>query len=137
MRMWMVDPKTMCRKHLLGEHYEIHMLIGSMRRGKSIMKYIETKLLQPSAAAKRHDELVDRRAVGRDGFTHTHLSHDPEGMPPAHHCARVTTTHGAAHPSLRRSMPSWATDAMSAPSALNIRPTPKPRPPEADGLDIV
>lgn len=73
MRMWMVDPKTMCRKHLLGEHYEIHMLIGSMRRGKSIAKYIETKLLQPSAAAKRHDELVAEMA--NRGYTH----HTPVG----------------------------------------------------------
>jgi hypothetical protein len=30
MRMWMVPPKVMCRKHLLGEHVEIHMLAGSL-----------------------------------------------------------------------------------------------------------
>ena len=26
MRMWMLPPETMCRKHLLGEHVELHML---------------------------------------------------------------------------------------------------------------
>ena len=36
MRMWMLPPECMCRKHLLGEHVELHMLLGSMRRGKSI-----------------------------------------------------------------------------------------------------
>ena len=35
--------------------------------------------------------------------------------------------------SLTRSMPSWATDATSVPSAENIRPVASPRPPEADG----
>lgn len=25
MRMWMVDPTIMCRQHLLGEHYELHV----------------------------------------------------------------------------------------------------------------
>ncbi len=32
-----------------------------------------------------------------------------------------------------RSMPSWATVAMSTPSCVNIRPTPRPRPPWAEG----
>jgi len=28
MRMWMLNPKALCRKHLMGEHVEIHMLVG-------------------------------------------------------------------------------------------------------------
>lgn len=36
MRMWMLPPETMCRKHLLGEHVELHMLLGSLRRGKTL-----------------------------------------------------------------------------------------------------
>ena len=35
--------------------------------------------------------------------------------------------------SLTRSMPSWATEATSVPSAANIRPVASPRPPDADG----
>ena len=30
------SPETMCRKHLLGEHVELHMLLGSLRRGKTL-----------------------------------------------------------------------------------------------------
>lgn len=36
MRMWMLPTAGMCRKHLLGEHVELHMLLGSLRRGKNI-----------------------------------------------------------------------------------------------------
>ncbi len=56
MRMWLVDPKIMCRKHLLGEHVEIHMLYGSITRMKNIngFKY----LVEPSKMAERHDALA-------------------------------------------------------------------------------
>ena len=30
MRMWGVDPKQMCRQHLLGEHVELHMQAGAV-----------------------------------------------------------------------------------------------------------
>lgn len=36
MRMWMVDPATMCDRHLLGEHAEIHMAIGTIAKGRSV-----------------------------------------------------------------------------------------------------
>jgi len=28
--MWMTPPAGMCRKHLLGEHVELHMLLGQL-----------------------------------------------------------------------------------------------------------
>ena len=43
MRMWMLPPKGLCRKHLLGEHVELHMLLGSMRRGKNIDGFLLSK----------------------------------------------------------------------------------------------
>lgn len=58
MRMWMVDPKLMCRQHLLGEHVEIHMLAGSLRRGKSIAGFLSKGLLAPQHMQQRHAELV-------------------------------------------------------------------------------
>ena len=58
MRMWLVDPKIMCKNHLLGEHLELHMLAGCLRKGKNIRGYIEGGLVDPSALLKRHDELV-------------------------------------------------------------------------------
>lgn len=58
MRMWLVDPKIMCRKHLLGEHVELHMLVGTIRKNKSITGYIEKDLIQPNMIRARHYDLV-------------------------------------------------------------------------------
>ena len=58
MRMWMVDPKKMCRKHLLGEHVEIHMMVGTLLKGRSIDGFLERGLLEPQSARKRHDALA-------------------------------------------------------------------------------
>jgi hypothetical protein len=59
MRMWMVDPKTMCRKHLLGEHVEIHMIVGHMKRKKSIRGFVKNNCIEPSKLLERHQELVE------------------------------------------------------------------------------
>lgn len=58
MRMWMVDPETMCRKHLLGEHVEIHMLIGALRKGKPLHGFTKKGLLEFSSVGGRHDQIV-------------------------------------------------------------------------------
>ena len=68
MRMWMVSPRVMCRKHLLGEHLELHMLNGSLRSGKSIAGFLDKKLLEPSALAYRHRELV--KEMRNRGYKH-------------------------------------------------------------------
>ena len=54
MRMWGVNPKMLCRQHLLGEHVEMHMFAGTIRKGRSIDGYI----VDPSRIKIRHDELV-------------------------------------------------------------------------------
>ncbi len=58
MRMWMVDPRKMCRKHLLGEHVEIHMLVATLKRGRSIEGFLTRGLLEPQNARARHDAIV-------------------------------------------------------------------------------
>jgi hypothetical protein len=58
MRMWMVDPKKMCRKHLLGEHVEIHMMVGTLLKGRSIEGFLKRGLLEPQSARRRHDALA-------------------------------------------------------------------------------
>lgn len=58
MRMWMVDPKVMCRKHLLGEHVEMHMFLGSMLKGTSMKGYCDNNLMEPQQLKARHDALV-------------------------------------------------------------------------------
>lgn len=69
MRMWMLPPKGMCRKHLLGEHVELHMLLGSMRRGKNIEGFLSGGLVDPQLVFARHEELVIEMA--RRGFKHS------------------------------------------------------------------
>jgi hypothetical protein len=58
MRMWNIDPSTMCRSHLLGEHLEMHMFIGSINTGKSISGFIKNGLVNPKEIKTRHDSLA-------------------------------------------------------------------------------
>ena len=58
MRMWMVNPELMCRKHLLGEHVELHMFVGSINKGIKIAGYIRTNLCEPNSIISRHEALV-------------------------------------------------------------------------------
>lgn len=69
MRMWMVEPKAMCRKHLLGEHVEIHMLAGALRRGRSIAGFVAENLLEPRSARARHAALAAEMI--RRGYRHS------------------------------------------------------------------
>jgi hypothetical protein len=68
MRMWMVNPKTMCRQHLLGEHVECHMFVGTIKRGKSIKGYLDKGLLEIHNLQKRHEDLVEE--MQRRGYKH-------------------------------------------------------------------
>ena len=64
----MVDPSKMCKKHLLGEHVETHMFLGTLRKRKSIKGYIKNNLLEPLSLKQRHDELVAE--MNRRGMNH-------------------------------------------------------------------
>lgn len=81
MRMWMVNPSLMCRKHLLGEHVELHMLAGSLRRGKRLGKLMQ--FVDPSSAYKRHGEIVEEMI--RRGYRHESQlimpTSEPQHMP--------------------------------------------------------
>lgn len=68
MRMWMIDPKLMCDQHLLGEHVELHMLVGSIKRKKSISGFLDKKLLEPMAIKSRHAALVQE--MEKRGMNH-------------------------------------------------------------------
>lgn len=59
MRMWMIDTKLLCNKHLLGEHVELHMMVGTLKREKSIAGYIEKRITEPDQIIARHDVIVD------------------------------------------------------------------------------
>lgn len=58
MRMWMVDPRKMCDQHLLGEHVELHMLVGTLVRKKSVAGFVANKLIEVHNIRRRHAQLV-------------------------------------------------------------------------------
>lgn len=80
MRMWMVPPAIMCRKHLLGEHVEHHMFVGTINKGISVTGYLQNNLLEPTSLVSRHDELA-LEMVAR-GYNHQSelLSVSVEGL---------------------------------------------------------
>lgn len=83
MRMWLVDPQKMCRKHLLGEHVELHMLAGCLNKGKNISGFIENSFVDPTLLLPRHDELV--REMQRRGYNHcSPVGNLPEALQKGH-----------------------------------------------------
>jgi hypothetical protein len=70
--MWMVDPSRMCVQHLRGEHLEIHMFIGSLRKQMNLAGYFQSDCLEPLALSSRHDAIV--RELTQRGAMRKHLS---------------------------------------------------------------
>lgn len=68
MRLWMVDPKILCRKHLLGEHVECHMFLGTLKKKLKMDGYISNNLFEPKSLQTRHDALVSEM-INR-GYNH-------------------------------------------------------------------
>lgn len=68
MRMWMLPPEIMCRKHLLGEHVEMHMLVGTLRKGISTQGYVDNQLVELDKIRERHDALVAEMEIR--GYNH-------------------------------------------------------------------
>lgn len=65
----MVDPRIMCRKHLLGEHVEHHMFVASINRGLSLTGYLDGNLLEPESLGSRHAALVEEMLAR--GYAHS------------------------------------------------------------------
>lgn len=58
MRQWLVKTSVLCRKHLLGEHVESHMMVGYMKHGNSIRGFLVDRLYDPTLLYVRHDALA-------------------------------------------------------------------------------
>ena len=56
--MWGIDPKKLCNQHLLGEHVEMHMFAGCIKKGISLKGYYDNKLVCTNLINKRHDDLA-------------------------------------------------------------------------------
>lgn len=65
MRMWMVDPKILCQKHLCGEHVEIHMFLGHLKKGKKIKGFIKNNCLEMRSLFQQH-ELLSKEMLKRN-----------------------------------------------------------------------
>lgn len=59
MRMWSVQPALMCNQHLLGEHVELHMIVGALNRGISMTGYYNGGLVSTDGIVPRHTALVE------------------------------------------------------------------------------
>ena len=54
----MIDPIMLCNKHLLGEHVELHMFVGTINKGKKLDGYKKNGLVEVHNIRSRHKELV-------------------------------------------------------------------------------
>ena len=66
--MWMVNPAIMCRKHLLGEHVELHMAAAHLRLGRRVDGWADANCLEPRAIGRRHKALAAE--MRRRGYQH-------------------------------------------------------------------
>ena len=73
MRMWMVDPRIMCFKHLCREHCEVHRLVANLRKGRDVRSYLLRQVLDISSIYIRHKELEDE-IMARGGKLDSPLS---------------------------------------------------------------
>lgn len=69
--MWLVDPRIMCKNHLLGEHREMHQVKGTVEKhkhGENILKGLaDTNAIDTLLIKARHDTLV--KEMKRRGWT--------------------------------------------------------------------
>lgn len=66
----MINPEKLCRKHLLGEHVELHMLVGSINKNRlnGVIGLCKKGLLEPSKIKQRHAALV--KEMKKRGYNH-------------------------------------------------------------------
>ena len=59
--MWKVNPKFLCVRHLLGEHKELHMLVGTLNKGIIDIvrsKYVTQGLIEIHNIKQLFDEQI-------------------------------------------------------------------------------
>jgi len=72
-RMWMVDPRIMCTRHLCREHCEIHRLVSNLRKGRNVRKYLLQQVIDISSIYARHKE-IEEEIMARGGKLDSPLS---------------------------------------------------------------
>ena len=77
MRMWGIDPSLLCRKHLLGEHGEIHKHKHNFVKKHKITKRIFPVVqIEPENMQKRHDDLATEML--KRGYNHNSPYEQPD-----------------------------------------------------------
>jgi len=74
MRMWMVPPQVLCRKHLLGEHGEIHKHRHNFVKNHSIEG--RRGQIDPLKMKSRHDEIA--KEILKRGYNHNSPYEQPD-----------------------------------------------------------
>ena len=72
----MVNPSFLCRKHLLGEHGELHKFLSTWRKRCRIDGRVKGNAIEPESYQKRHDELA-KEMVSR-GYNHNSPCEQPD-----------------------------------------------------------
>lgn len=76
MRMWMINPKMMCIKHIVGEHGEIHKHKHNFIKKHNISGRIYPIVqISPYLMKKRHDELTKYLKNHKSPYELPNLSH--------------------------------------------------------------
>lgn len=72
MRMWNITPSKLCNQHLLGEHFEIHKVIGNLKNSRKWAESLTKKgFLEPQNLLKRHNRLT--KEMLKRGMNHRSL----------------------------------------------------------------
>lgn len=81
MRMWNVRPNLMCKQHLLGEHRELHALVGIVNKDTSLQGYYDNGLVNPHEIVERHkvlkEEMEQRGHDHQSPLTWSDFDQDP------------------------------------------------------------
>jgi hypothetical protein len=82
--MWMIDPTKLCRKHLIGEHGEIHKFRHSFVKKHNMTGRLKApSQIEPYSMKDRHDALAAEMI--RRGYNHK----SPYEMPDVSHLPDV------------------------------------------------
>ena len=65
----MIEPRLLCKKHLIGEHGELHKFRSSFEKGYKIDKRVcPVVQIEPLKMKERHDQLVEEMKIR--GYNH-------------------------------------------------------------------
>lgn len=68
-RMTDTLPELLCDKHLLGEHYDMHIFAGNLAKGRSVAGFVRNGKLNPALIWFRHRSLsreMENRGMNHD-----------------------------------------------------------------------